>query len=68
MSSIGLLRGIPSIAEALGMKTRATRWLVECDQLPVFKLGGIWCARRSTLDKFFDQQEAAARNAQGDAK
>lgn len=58
-----LLEGATEIAKFLYGKTgpkerRRVYWLVETGALPVFHIGQIICARRSTLLREFDQLEA----------
>lgn len=55
-----ILKGAAAIAEYL-FGTRARRrevyYLAEREQLPVFKLGAMICARRSTLETWIAVQE-----------
>ncbi|RYG85264.1 MAG: DNA-binding protein [Alphaproteobacteria bacterium] len=55
-----LLLGAPAIAEFLGIKARQVYRLIYDDLLPTFKVGGTVAARRSTLNKWIEDQEAAA--------
>lgn len=55
-----LLFGADSLAAALGLTRRQVYHAVHCGRLPVFRIGSIICARRSTLTRWFDQQELAA--------
>jgi hypothetical protein len=53
-----VLHGIGEIAHHLGFKTnRQAYHAVASGHVPAFKLGGKWCARKSTLDEFFAQKE-----------
>jgi hypothetical protein len=53
-----LLHGIPEIARHLGLRThRQAYHAVASGHVPAFKLGGKWCARKSTLNEFFAQKE-----------
>ncbi len=52
------LTGARAIAEFLGEETRRTFCLLERGELPAFKLGGRWCARRSTLLAHIERLEA----------
>lgn len=54
-----LLMGARAIGAYLGLTERQTyRLLYECG-LPSFKLGGTVAARRATLDRWLEEQEAA---------
>ncbi|GAA4178776.1 helix-turn-helix transcriptional regulator [Shinella granuli] len=56
-----ILMGAKAIATYLGVTQRqAYRLVYECG-LPHFKLGGTVAARRSTLARWLDEQEAGAR-------
>ncbi len=59
-----LLRGADAIAEfifgARGSR-RKVYYLAECARLPVFRLGTVLCARRSTLINWIEGQENRAR-------
>ncbi len=44
-----LLSGAEAIAEYLGWPTRRTFYACEKRQIPAFKIGSKWCARKSTL-------------------
>jgi len=57
-----LLHGVPAIAAHLNMTAKQVYHLHGNGQLPTFKIGKTVCARRSTLAKHFEAQEAAARN------
>jgi hypothetical protein len=57
-----LLRGAEDIAEFLfGSKGERRRvyWLIERGQLPVFKLGETWFARKSSLISAIEAREQA---------
>ncbi len=54
-----LLTGAEEIAEFLNCNTRRAFHLLEKGIVPGFKLGKRWCARRSTLTKFFEEREQA---------
>ncbi len=54
-----LLFGAKAIAEFLGISQRQTYRLIYDSILPSFKLGGTVAARRSTLTKWLEAQEAA---------
>jgi hypothetical protein len=51
-----LLRGVPQIAAAIGLPERPTRHLCETGALPVFRLGKLFCARRSELQQALSAQ------------
>lgn len=54
-----LLRGTREIAAFLGLPNRVVSYHIECDRLPVFRLGALICARKSTLLAWIAEQEAA---------
>ena len=56
-----LLYGVPAIAAYLQMTQAQVYHLHNKGEIPTFKIGGKVCARRSTLARFFAEQEAAAR-------
>lgn len=58
-----LLYGVPAIADHLGLTSRQARHLADTGAVPTFKLPGnkIVCARRSTLNAWLAEREAAAR-------
>lgn len=56
-----LLMGAGAIAKHLGINARQVYRLVYADDIPAFKLGGSLAARRSTLARWLDEQEAGAR-------
>lgn len=53
--------GAEAIAQVLGLSTRQVYHLSERSYLPIFRIGSTICARRSTLQQWFDEQESAAR-------
>ena len=55
-----LLYGVKAIAAFLGIEDHQARHQCETKRLPCFKLGQIICARRSTLWRWLDEQEARA--------
>lgn len=55
-----LLYGVPVIAEHLRLRERQVYHLITKGNLPSFKIGGKVCARRSSLDQWLVDQEAAA--------
>ena len=57
-----LLSGAEAIAEFYGWKLRRTYYLLEQGQIPAFKVGKIWCARRSTLTAHIEKLESMASN------
>lgn len=69
-----LLYGVPAIAAFLGLGDRQARHLADTGAVPTFKLPGnkIICARRSSLNAWLAEREAAARRPigadQGDAR
>ena len=62
---LDLIRSTKDIAEALGCTVRQARYLCETSQIPVFKIGARWHARRATLERFIEEREAAALAAMG---
>ena len=54
-----LLTGAEEIAKFLNVNPRRAFHLLEKGIVPGFKLGKRWCARRSTLTKFFEEREQA---------
>jgi hypothetical protein len=56
-----LLYGMPAIAKHLGLKTAQARHLSDKELLTTFKIGKLVCARRSTLNAWLVEQEAASR-------
>lgn len=55
-----MLYGIAEISSYLGMESRSTNHLAATNRLPVFKIGAMFCARKSTLLKHIETLEAAA--------
>jgi hypothetical protein len=53
-----ILRGIPKIARFLGETERRTYYIAETGQIPVFKQGKLWLARKSTLRRHYELLEA----------
>ncbi|MFZ2996261.1 hypothetical protein [Sphingobium sp.] len=56
-----LLYGVAAIAEHLKLRPKQVAQMHDRGHIPTFKIGGKVCARRSTLAKHFEAQEAAAR-------
>ncbi len=56
-----LLQGYAAIGEHLHMSPGATKHRVKSESIPVFRMGRIVCARRSTLNAWLAEREAAAR-------
>jgi len=54
-----LCHGIKEIAAHIGLTERQAKHLHERRQLPTFKLGRNVCGRRSSLDEWLRQAEAA---------
>jgi len=67
-SDSDLLYGVPRIARHLGLSDRQARHLAETGAIPTFKLPGnkIICARRSTLNAWLGEREAAGREGKAD--
>ncbi len=55
-----MLKGAKAIAEFLGEDQRRVFYMLERKQIPGFKRGGLWNARKSTLVKQIEKLEAAA--------
>jgi hypothetical protein len=53
-----LMRGVGAIAAFLDWTQRQTNHALQCGQLPAFKIGGIWHARKSTILAYITAQEA----------
>lgn len=58
-----ILRGAAAIADYLGFDRRAVYHAVSKGSLPAFRIGDTVCARRSTLARWIEEQEAAAMAA-----
>lgn len=56
-----LLQGYAAIGAHLNMTPDATKHRVKSERIPVFRMGRIVCARRSTLDRWVAEREVAAR-------
>ena len=52
-----LLTGAEEIAKFLNVNPRRAFHLLEKGLIPGFRLGKRWCARRSRLTRFFEEQE-----------
>jgi excisionase family DNA binding protein len=52
-----LLDGADEIARFTGWSKRRVFYLLEQKQLPAFKVGNKWCARRSTLTEHIQKLE-----------
>lgn len=55
-----LLRGAIAIGTHLGLSKRQAFCMLESRQIPAFKLGKSWYARKSTLDDFIIGLEESA--------
>lgn len=56
-----ILRGAAAIAEFMGFPRRAIYHMASNGSLPVFRMGDIVCARRSTLTAWIRAQESAGQ-------
>jgi hypothetical protein len=68
--SSDLLFGVRAIGRHLGLSERQARRRIEAGLVPTFQLGGIHCARKSTLEQWLAALEAegvAARASQAAA-
>ena len=54
-----LLVGAAEIGKFFGADQRRAFYLLQTRQVPAFKIGRLWHARRSTLLKFTEDQEQA---------
>ena len=54
-----LLRGVPQIGRFIGESDRRTYYLAETKKIPVFKMGKLWMARKSTLRRHYENLEAS---------
>ena len=57
-----LIRGASAISEELGEPLRRTYYLLESGQLPAWKMGSRWYARRSALVAHFRRLETEGRH------
>lgn len=55
-----LLFGAGAVAGAVGLTRRQVYHASECGHMPLFKIGTTICARRSTLNRWFAEQEAGS--------
>lgn len=62
-----LLKGIRQIAGFLDESERRTHYMLEQNQLPAYRIGHRWYARKSTLIKRIEQLEAEAMSDAGTA-
>lgn len=56
-----LLYGVPAIAGHLNVRPRQAHHQIEKGGLPIFRIGGVICARRTTIANWIADQEAAAQ-------
>jgi hypothetical protein len=54
-----ILTGAGQIAAYIGWPKRRVFYLLEGGQLPAFKIGSRWCARRTTLTNHIEKLERA---------
>ncbi len=52
-----LLYGAPAIAAHLGLRVRQARHQIDEGRIPTFRIGAIICARKSSLLRWFEDQE-----------
>ena len=57
---LDLLRSTKKIAEVLDCTVRQAQYLCEKGQIPVFKMGNIWHARRASIERHLERLEQAA--------
>ena len=53
-----ILKGASEIAEFIGENRRRVFYLCETQQIPAFKIGAIWHARRSALNRHYGGEAA----------
>ncbi|SEQ96686.1 hypothetical protein SAMN05216548_109151 [Faunimonas pinastri] len=56
-----LLYGVPAIAAFLNITPRQAHHQIEKGGLPTFRIGGVICARKSSLNDWLEAMETAAR-------
>ena len=59
-NSLGVLRGAPEIARAIGTTTRRAYYLLENGVLPGVKEGSIWTCTLDALRRFYEGKNGAA--------
>lgn len=59
-----LIFGAQGIASTLGLSRRQVYHAAAAGHIPVFRIGGTICARRTTLMKWFADKEAACTSTQ----
>ena len=62
-----LLKGVREIAGFLDESERRTHYMLEQNQLPAYRIGHRWYARKSTLIKRIENLEAEAMSDAGAA-
>jgi Helix-turn-helix domain len=55
-----LLRGARAIAEYTGLADHQVEYLIKKKEIPAFKKGNIWFARKSEIDRNFSAGQEAA--------
>ncbi|RRD21603.1 DNA-binding protein [Brucellaceae bacterium VT-16-1752] len=58
-----LLYGVDPIAEFLGISTKQARHRIREGRIPIFRIGGTICSRKTTLTRWLADMEASARTA-----
>jgi hypothetical protein len=58
-----LMIGAKPIASFLGVPVRQVFYMAESGQLPMFKIGGKWAGRKSTITAHITRLEAATADA-----
>ena len=58
-----LLQGADEVAGFTGIDRRAVYHLAQTRKLPVFRMGTVICARKSTLMRWIEEQEAKSMGA-----
>ena len=66
MENPDLIAGLPNIAHFLGCKQHRAEYLARKGHLPIFKIGGKWCLRPASYEKFCADREKVAMMVTGD--
>jgi len=68
MENSDLLYGVPAIAAFLGLRTKQARHRIAAGAIPVFRIGGTICARRTSLANWLAECEARGGGTAGEAR
>ena len=58
-----LMIGAKTVAGWMGLPVRQVFYMAESGQLPLFKIGGKWAGRKSTITAHISQLETAGKAA-----